>query len=48
MDKEEEEDAEKKYLRRTMKPMLVPKATGSRMDTAGWAKTCPGRVREGI
>ena len=35
-------------VRLTMKPMLVPKAIGSKIDTAGWANTSLGRVREGM
>ena len=35
-------------VRLTMKPMLVPKATGSKIDTAGWANTSFGSVREGM
>ena len=35
-------------VRLTMKPMLVPKATGRRMERAGCSNNCPGRVREGM
>lgn len=35
-------------IRLTMKPMLVPSAIGSKIDTAGWANTSFGSVREGM
>ena len=35
-------------LRRTANPTAVPKATGNKIDAAGWAKIAAGRVREGI
>jgi len=34
--------------RRTEKPTAVPRAMGTRIDSAGWANNCPGRVREGM
>lgn len=35
-------------LRRTEKPTAVPRAMGTRIESAGWANSCPGRVREGM
>lgn len=35
-------------LRRTANPTAVPRATGNRIDAAGFAKIAAGSVREGM
>lgn len=35
-------------IRVIAKPMPVPRAIGSRIDTAGWEKTCAGSVIDGM
>ena len=43
-----EVDIEVRYSRRTANPTAVPRATGNRMDAAGFAKRAAGSVREGM
>jgi len=39
---------EQSNIRRTTRPMLAPRAMGSRIDEYGLANTCPGRVIDGM